>query len=385
MNRMNRRTFAWSSFLTLGCLGTRAIAKGLTQGRLLLVFPAKQMQKRTQAFVDNLQDSYVKTGTPYPIYSVLFESELLPDTLVSMQAMGHCGNLLTKDNAFTFSKRPVADLTLPYHAILDNQTLRIEIILPKNLTIHYTAATAGQPTSFVFEPAIAVHQVDRLKMNSVVAPIPERLMLSAIRSSASSLRYELSTPDESAAYGVVLDFTADSGSPKISYEAKLAPMRRSIRGVGLSLVFALMWTGLIGCQNHNDGGPPQAIQDIEQCFDQPAPDGYVRINSKAAGLAGCPSSDPNTLNVFVYTNYSSKSSGTKLLVCSDAPIPGGWIDVSGSYHAEKGCDSARYHGSSYDNVRLIYTHDSRHLWLGGGSSSKPIERVAVYVIADRDY
>lgn len=353
MNWMSRRTFAWSSFLTVGCLGTRAIAKGFAQGRLLLVFPAKQMRERAQTFVDDLQNSYVKTGTPYPIYSVLFESELLPDTLASIQAVGHCGNLILKDNAFKFSKAPTADLTLPYHAILDDQTLHNEITLSKDLTIHYTAAAAGQPTSFIFEPAIAVHQVDRLKMNGVVAPIPERLMLSAIRISASGLRYELNTPDGSAAYGIVLDFTSDSGSPKISYEAELKPVRRSITGMGLALLLALMWAGTTGCQNHQDG-PLQAIQDIEQCFNQPAPDGYVRINSKAAGLAGCPSSDPNSLNVFVFTNYSSKPSGTKLLVCSDAPIPGGWIDVSGSYHAEKGCDSARYHGTSYDNVRLIY-------------------------------
>jgi hypothetical protein len=345
--------FTWSSLLTLGSLGTRAIAKSFAQGRLLLVFPAKQMQQRAQMFVDDLQNSYVSTGTPYPIYSVLFESELLPDTLASMQAVGRCGDLISKDGTFKFSKAPTADLTLPYHAILDNQTLRNEIVLPKDLMIHYTAAAAGRPTSFTFEPAIAVHQVDRLKMNGVVAPIPERLMLSAIRVSALGLRYELATPDGSAAYGIVLDFTADSGDLKINYEAELTPMRRSITGIGLALLLVLMWAGTTGCQNHHDG-PPQAIQDIEQCFNQPAPDGYVRIDSKAAGLAGCPSSDPNSLNVFVYTNYSSKPSSTKILACSDAPIPGGWIDVSGSYHAEKGCDAVRYHGTSYDNVRLIY-------------------------------
>jgi hypothetical protein len=344
--------FAWTSFLTLGCLGIRATAKGLAQGRLLLVFPAKQMQKRAQAFLDDLQNSYVKTETPYPVYSVLFESELLPDTLASMQAVGHCGNLVPKDGTFRFSKPPAADLALPYHAILDDQSLRNEIILPKDLTIHYTAAAPGQPTSFVFEP-IAVHQVDRLKMNGVVVPIPEHLMLSAIRISALGLRYELAAPDGSAAYGIVLDFTTDAGSPKISYEAELKPVGRSITGAGLALLLVLLWAETTGCLNHHDG-PPRAIQDIEQCFNQPAPDGYVRIDSKAAGLAGCPGADPNHLNVFVYTNYSSKPSGTKLLVCSDAPVPRGWIDVSGSYHAEKGCDSARYHGTAYDNVRLIY-------------------------------
>lgn len=320
-------------------------------GTLTITVPAMQMAKRASDFRRSLISDYLASQTPYPIYSVLFRSGLLPDDIQAEQRLGRCGNIVFANNIATLSAPPSSDLVLPYHILLSDQQLRNEITIPKQLQISITRAAGDQAITFGFSPAIGVKQIDRYTVNGIVAPIPADLKLNALFISDASMRYEF-TAANGIAYMIVLDFTAASGPPQLSLR------RRSSGGSWLALLLAGC-ISLTGCVNNMGGGingsgnPPPAYPDKEVCYDQPAPTGYVRINSKIGGLNGCVASS-GVPNIYVYTDYIDQPSKTQLEVCADAPIPPGYYDVSGAYHDDKGCDSDEHAGTTYANARLIY-------------------------------
>jgi hypothetical protein len=351
---MPSNTRRWFFTTALGAAFTAAgLRRSFAAGVLTITVPAQQMRSRANGFRHSLLTDYVVPKTPYPIYSVLFRSGLLPDDINAERQLGRCGNIVFAGNVARLSSPPATDLMLPYHILLSDQQLRNQITIPKQLTITITRGPNDESTRFDFSPAIGVHQVDRYTINGIVAPIPADLQLATIYIDANLMRYELNASN-GISYHLVLDFTKAAGPPVIS-----GSMRR--RGSRLAALVAACCLGLTGCINNVGSGggsgssqPPPPYPDQEVCYNQPAPSGYIRINSKAGGLAGCPSTGPTALNIFVYTNYVNQPSKTQLEVCADAPIPSGWYDVSGAYHDEHGCDSAQYSGTSYANARLIY-------------------------------
>jgi hypothetical protein len=118
---------------------------------------------------------------------------------------------------------------------------------------------------------------------------------------------------------------------------------------------------VVGCVNHGNatggGGSatPTPYPNLEKCYNDPSnpPSGYIRIGSKAGGLAGCPQTAPDQLNVYIYARYDNKPVGSQMLVCAVEVIPTGWQDISGSYHDGAGCDY-QAHPDTFANVRLIY-------------------------------
>jgi hypothetical protein len=329
--------------------------------RVVIILPAKHMQPRTVDFVKTFVDGYIKTSEPYPIFTVLFRSGLLPDTADSMKAVGACGDLVQHDSSFTFSKPPLNDLKLPYHVFADNQVLRNEVTLPKNLAIATTANSDGTELAASFSPNVSIRQIDQLKVNGEAVPLPNTILLQRIKITGTTLRYEFTNIGASKLYGLVLDFQADSGAPKVDIEVASAISSRPIQRKWLALL-VYVCLGLSGCSKDDLGKraaqpgpqPTQPFPDREVCSTMPAPAGFIRIGSKVAGLAGCPIINPAVANVNVYTDYTDQPQGEKLLVCADAPVPAGWQDISGSYQDPTGCDSLKYQQAPFANVRLIY-------------------------------
>jgi hypothetical protein len=323
---------------------------------IVISVPAKGMRDRADAFRKMFVANYLASNTPFPVFSLLAKSGLLPDSLDAERKLGACGNLLATGGVFRLSAPPQADITLPYHAFIADQSLRNEVTIPKDLTIRVQDDAASGRLQVNFQPPIQVHQIDRLTVNGIVAPIPATVLLTQIILDSKQLRYNVTDSKGSPQYAIVLDFALESGAPSIHFEG--AALRKPNGFLAAFLTFALCIT--TGCVNnvHGSGSgqplPPTPYPDKEVCFNQSAPPGFIRIDSKSAGLAGCPNTDPTVLNVFVYTDYVNRSSGAQLLVCADAPIPPGWTDASGAYHDDKGCDAAKYVGTQYGNERLIY-------------------------------
>jgi len=357
MKNLTRRRFLTHGSLLLagGTILARAAQDGST---ITLTFPAKQMAARALAFRNTFLNDYFVRRTPFPIYSVLAQSGLLPDDIDAERSLGSCGSLTFNNGTATFSKPPSSDIMLPYHVELAGQSPRNNVTIPANLKIAIQQSGVDAGLSFTFSPPINVKQIDRLKLNNgVIAPIPESVLVSAVQLDQSALRYGFTSPSNSVHYRIVLDFTQASGDPKLS----LGPAHGNRASWTLSALALLISIGLVGCVNNmgnSSGGPgapvPAPYPDKEVCYNAPVPTGFVRIDSQPAGLSGCPSTGPTDLNVFIYKDYVDQPSKTQFAICSDAPIPPGYIDVSGAYHDDHGCDYLKYQGTPYDNSRLIY-------------------------------
>lgn len=356
--KTSRREFLSFLATTVGLgvpalVALRAEAEG---GEITLTLPAKQMSERANSFKSSFIQNYFKPQTPYPVYRILYESGLLPDDVDAERALGRCGNIVFSSGVATLTVPPTAALVLPYHVDLAAQHLRNQITIAKNVTIPVQVSTDESQVTFSFNPPIGIKQIDRLTIGGVVAPIPEEVDLTDVSINGTSLSYRLHSNATNLNYRIVLDFTTDSGSPKLSL--LIAPRFRG-RWSAAALLGACCLS-MLGCINNGalggggGSGQPTAYPNKEICYNQPAPTGYVRIDSKAAGLDGCPSADPSFLNVFVYRDYVDQPSKAQFPVCADAPIPPGYIDVSGAYHDEQGCDAAKYKGTSFGNSRMIY-------------------------------
>lgn len=354
---ISRRAFIRTGILSALGVRTSRSAGAAPNIRVLVILPAKQMQQRTAKFVKTFVEGYLKTSKPYPVFSVLFRSGLLPDTVESMKAVGALGDLVQHDGSFTFSKPPANDLVLPYHMLISDQTLKSEVSVPKNLVITTISNAANGELAFSFSPSVIVRQIDQLKINGAVAPIPKTILVQRIKISDTTLKYEFSNDAGNKLYGVVLDLQKDSGDPAIDFEqASVAPKPSGTRWLAL---VACVCIGLVGCSKDDFGKrpgqpAPQPFPDQEVCSTGAVPAGFIRIDSKVAGLDKCPIVDPAVANVYVYANYANQPRDTKILVCADSPIPPGWEDLSGSYQDSSGCDSLKFKSSPFANVRLIY-------------------------------
>jgi hypothetical protein len=127
------------------------------------------------------------------------------------------------------------------------------------------------------------------------------------------------------------------------------------RLIGLSLIGALAFL-LAGCINNRGAmGPPPPYLQIEQCYTNPtAPAGYIRTGSKEELRDDCPQTAPGQLNILIFTRYDNLGIGSRLVVCADQQIPGGWEDISGGYHDPDGCDALAHPDPNFANVRKIY-------------------------------
>jgi hypothetical protein len=354
----SRREFL--SFLAtavgLGVPVLAALRAEAQAGEITLTLPAKQMGERATSFKSSFVQNYFKPNAPYPIYRVLYESGLLPDDVEAERTLGRCGNIIFSSGVATLAVQPTASLVLPYHVDLAAQHLRNEVTIAKNVTIPIQMSSDESQLTFSFNPPVSIKQIDRLTLNGVVAPIPQQVDLTDVIISGSSLSYRLHSNATNLNYRIMLDFTTDSGSPKLSFLN--GPRSRTPWSVASSVAACCL--SLIGCINNgafgggSGSGQPTQYPNKEVCYNQSAPTGYVRIDSKAAGLDGCSSADPSFLNVFVYRDYIDQPSKAQFPVCADAPIPPGYIDVSGAYHDEQGCDAAKYKGTSFENSRMIY-------------------------------
>jgi hypothetical protein len=325
---------------------------------LVLTLPAKQMQDRADKFRNDFVVSYLRPNAPYPIYSVLYRSGLLPDNIDAERAIGSRGSLVFNGNKMVFSHPSNAQTILPYHALMADQLIGLEVAVPQDLEI--TIAQSGDSLTFGLNPSIGLKVLDKIRISGIVLPIPSQLRFTSATLSKNALRYNLSNaskPDDR--YAVILDFTNNTGSPSIT-SARDSSRPRNASAMAIFCLLLLVATP--ACVNHGpytgqapSQPPPTPYPDKEICFNQPAPTDFIRIDSKAAGLVNCPSTGPTDFNVDVYTDYVNRSSGDQLLVCADAPLPtaAGWVDVSGSYHDEQGCDALKYSGTTYANVRLI--------------------------------
>jgi hypothetical protein len=357
MEKLTRRNFLTQGSLLLagGTILARAAQNGST---ITLTFPAKQMAGRASVFRNTFLNDYFVPKKPFPIYSVLAQSGLLPDDISAERSLGGCGSFIFNNGTATFSNPPKSDIILPYHVELAGQSPRNNVTIPAHLkiVIQQTAANAG--LSFTFDPPINVKQIDRLKLsNGIVAPIPEIVLVSAVQLDQNALHYDCTSSGNGIKYEIVLDFTQATGDPRVS----LGPAHGNKANWALNAFALLLSIGLIGCVNNmgnTTGGPapptPTPYPDKEVCYNAPVPTGFVRIDSQPAGLSGCPSTGPTDVNVFIYKDYVDQPSKTQFAICSDAPIPPGYIDISGPYHDDHGCDYLKYQGTPYDNSRLIY-------------------------------
>jgi hypothetical protein len=126
--------------------------------------------------------------------------------------------------------------------------------------------------------------------------------------------------------------------------------------IALSATTFACWSNIGGGgSGGGDALEPTPYVDLERCWnEQSPPAGHIRIDSKAGYLAGCTSPAPNGMNVFIFTRYDTRPVKTQLEVCADQVVPAGWVDVSGSYHAAKGCDYRTTLQPGFANARLIY-------------------------------
>ena len=104
-------------------------------------------------------------------------------------------------------------------------------------------------------------------------------------------------------------------------------------------------------------GPMQdaTLGDRFLCSVDPVPDGYIRVDSLDAGLAGC--SSATRFNVFKFSDYKDLAVQSKLTACSDAKqidaaVAAGWETAAPS-RDNNGCDCKTdkfINDTSYKNV-----------------------------------
>ncbi len=197
-----------TSLLAVTVTTTRAGAAGT----LTLSVPAASMADRTAAFKTMFLRDYFDPKTPFPVYHILYEAQLFPDTLTAERAIGSCGDIIFRGSQAFLQRPPNTPIVLPYHVAIAGQTVRNEVTIPANpiIDIARTQATLG----FTFSPTIGIRQIDRLQINGIVLPIPVELRLSTIVISAAGLTYTLHG-DNGLTYNIMLDFTKSSGEPTL--------------------------------------------------------------------------------------------------------------------------------------------------------------------------
>lgn len=341
--RYSRRGFCAAACASVLAVSARRLF-GNDPGWTVLSIPASQMKDRAAQFRKMMWQSYLQPKLAVPVFELMTQAKIIPQTIAQERELGALGGIATSGNSLVFSKPApgrVIDATFPVE--LYGKTFDITVSVPGDLSIG--GKWSADQFSFEFGRGMLVGIPQTAAVKALPIKIPPRMLLQSIVLDDSQLTY------------YVVDPTPTGMKLRIKMDFAAAPNVSVLRGLKSWLLITCMmcFIWLTGCTNFGDAtGGPNPYPDKEVCYNAPAPDGYIRIGSKAAGLSGCPSPQPNALNVNVYTNYSQQPVKTQLQVCSDAPIPNGWMDISGSFHSEDGCDYQKYTHTGYANVRTIY-------------------------------